>query len=305
MNTPSPRLASVIGQRPATAPLPASVRSRSRSCAWRGSATSARRPPRDRAAIDRPRARPGEAILDLLDLLGDDGCGSARPPASATTSASSSGVTARRRMRRDADLRVPPGNPRRGGRSRRGPLRKRRCPAAAARRRNRVGVEHRQQRQADAGRRRRRRRCARPSRRVARRGGRRRVVQIVKLRRPGESRLQHLDIGLAAIASTSSGVSVSAKRYIISRQVQKLSCDGAARLGQPGHAALEGVAVEIGEAGKAERMPLVAALGARRRSRRRRSRRRRSSGARRRASPSGVSARREMQARSCRSSRHA
>ena len=55
---PSPRLASVIGHRPATAPRPRHARwSPPRSCGWRGSGTSARRHRRWRAAT-RPGARP-------------------------------------------------------------------------------------------------------------------------------------------------------------------------------------------------------------------------------------------------------
>jgi hypothetical protein len=45
---------------------------------------------------------------------------------------------------------------------------------------------------------------------------------------------------------TSSGVSRSRKRYIRSRQVQKLSRRPGRAFGQPGHGALEGVAVQIG-----------------------------------------------------------
>ena len=47
------------------------------------------------------------------------------------------------------------------------------------------------------------------------------------------------------MASTSSGVSTSRKRYISSRQVQKLSSPGSAPLGHAGHGALEGVAVQV------------------------------------------------------------
>ena len=93
------------------------------------------------------------------------------------------------------------------------------------------------------------------------------------------------------MASRSSGPIRSTKRYIASRQVQKLSSAGAAALGQPGHAALEGVAVQVGQAGERDGVALVAGSRRRRRSRRSRSRRRRRSAGRRSAQPPGSSAR--------------
>ena len=72
LKIPSPRLASVIGQRPTTAPLAASARaSPSSMCvAWIEAPA-----PIDGRVIEEPahgpRARPRHAILDLLDLLGD------------------------------------------------------------------------------------------------------------------------------------------------------------------------------------------------------------------------------------------
>ena len=42
------------------------------------------------------------------------------------------------------------------------------------------------------------------------------------------------------------------KRYMTSRQVQKLSSPGPAPLGQARHAALEGVAVQVRQAGQAD-----------------------------------------------------
>ena len=94
---PSPRLASVIGHRPATAPLRA----------MRGRFGIGHVGGVDQAPalvdvgiveqpLDRPRARPGDAVLDLAAPARRRGCGPARPAPVATTAASSSGVTARR-----------------------------------------------------------------------------------------------------------------------------------------------------------------------------------------------------------------
>ena len=71
-------------------------RSRPRSCGWRGSGTSAGRRGVGEQPFDRPRARPGEAILDLLHLLGDMDVDRAVRRQRSRRRASSSGVTARR-----------------------------------------------------------------------------------------------------------------------------------------------------------------------------------------------------------------
>ncbi len=71
-NVPSPRLASVIGQRPAMAPLFAML-----ACFVIGHVGRVDEAPAliDRCILkqplDRPCAGPGQAILDFLDLLGD------------------------------------------------------------------------------------------------------------------------------------------------------------------------------------------------------------------------------------------
>ena len=60
------------------------------------------------------------------------------------------------------------------------------------------------------------------------------------------------------MASTSSGVSWSRKRYMSRRQVQKLSRRvGAAALGEAGHGALEGVAVQVGRRRQKDRVALA------------------------------------------------
>ena len=97
-----------------------------------------------------------------------------------------------------------------------------------------------------------------------------RVVQIVELGDGGEARLQHLDIklrrdrldlvGLHRQREAIHGLAPGPERV---RAV-------AAPLGEPGHRALEGVAVQVGERGQAERVTLVAGLRARRPSRPRR-----------------------------------
>ena len=179
---PSPRLASVIGHRPATAPLRGQrgglglghvggvdqAPARRRPAAWSSSHSTGRAP------------RPGEAVLDLLHLLGDvDVDRAVRPPAAATAAqlVRRHGAQA---VRRDADH---------GVRQRRD-----RCaaaleqpreavdvveepPLARARRLRRRSRHGRRRPAAASGRcrsRRPRRRCARPSRpgrhRAARRG---------------------------------------------------------------------------------------------------------------------------------------
>ena len=217
------------------------------------------------------------------------------PAASAMTSASSAGVTARRVCGATPIVALgPPATPAVVDEPREAveivdepPLLRPRRRAAEIR----VRVEDRQQRQADAGRRAPRRRCA--SAISADRGvGRavRRVVQIVEFADAGEARLQHLDIGLRGDRLDLVG------RHRQREAVHRLAPGpetvgaGAAMLGQARHGALEGVAVQVGDAGHGDRVALVAVARRRARPRPRRSRRLRSSSRTSARQPSGVSA---------------
>ena len=207
------------------------ARSRPRSSASGGSATSARSGAWWSSSHSTGRAAGGgHDLLDLGDLLGEVHVQRAARAAAPAQSASASGLTARSECgatpsrRRAAGRGAPPRRRRAGGGSRRG-----RCRSAAGRgpsgRRSSAAelVEHRQERQADAG------AAAAAAMRsrhlgdvvVGRAAGP--VVEVVELDDGGVARLQHLHLHEAAIASTSSGVRWSRKRYMICRQVQKVS----------------------------------------------------------------------------------
>ena len=123
-----------------------------------------------------------------------------------------------------------------------------------------MGIEHREKRQADAG------RFGGGGDAFGQFGdvviGRagKIVVDIVKFADPREARLQHLDIGLRSHRLD------IVRRHAADETVHHLAPGpeavgrGAADFGEARHAALEGVAVQIGHAGKADRVALVAGL---------------------------------------------
>ena len=88
-----------------------------------------------------------------------------------------------------------------------------------------------------------------------------RVMQIVKFADAGEAGLQHLDIGLGRNGFDIFG------REAVEEAVHDLApgpeivAFRSARLGQPRHAALEGVAVQIGEARNRDGVARVVGLG--------------------------------------------
>jgi len=88
------------------------------------------------------------------------------------------------------------------------------------------------------------------------------VMDVVKFTDPGESRLQHLHIGLRRHPPRCRRRSCGRRSgYITSRQVPE-TIGGIARcdFSEAGHAALKGVTVQIGYAGKSDRMTLIAGL---------------------------------------------
>ena len=108
---PSPRLASVIGHSPATAPRRGDAARSRRAVMWvawirhqRASTASVVEQP-----LDRPRAGPGEAVLDLLHLLGDVDVDRPVAASARRSRRARRGVTARRlnaaRRRRTASSR--------------------------------------------------------------------------------------------------------------------------------------------------------------------------------------------------------
>ena len=80
--------------------------------------------------------------------------------------------------------------------------------------------------------------------RIQHRAGRPRHGGRTGTRRPWCSRLQHLDVEPAAIASSSSGPSRAAKRYMTSATSRSCLCCGAL-LGQSGEGALESVGMQV------------------------------------------------------------
>ena len=95
------------------------------------------------------------------------------------------------------------------------------------------------------------------------------VVQIVELADAGEARLQHLDIELRRDRLDMRPAScVSAKRYITSRQLQKLSAEGPRRSASPAMPRWKAWLCRFGMAGQQHGVALVAGLRRRRRSRR-------------------------------------
>ena len=181
--------------------------------------------------FDRPRARPGDAVLHFLDLLGDMDMD--RPSFAIATTV---GKLIRRHgpqaVRRDANaaIRQTLDSERQPSSSRSKlstvidepalPLVRRRAAEG------RMGIEDRQQRQADprlgSGR-------GDPLRHFGNIGIGAAidvVMQIVELADPRKACFQHFHIELAGNGFDMVGVIVSAKRYITLRQLQKLSAPG-------------------------------------------------------------------------------
>ena len=139
---PSPRFASVIGQRPAMAPERASASVSAGSSASHGSGTSADPTPRWSSSHSTGRrAEPGLDLRHLRAPARRRGCAPGRPVQAASSAASVLGRDGAQRVRGDAEDRASGGRARRGGRWRRGgrakpsrSLPKRNCPPARARR---------------------------------------------------------------------------------------------------------------------------------------------------------------------------
>ena len=299
-NRPSPRLASVIGHRPATAPLRAMRRGLAVGHVGGVDQAPARVDRRVGRAAIRPAARRDQARQSSTSFI----CSATwmwigPSPASG-------------RHRRAA----PPASPRAGCAARRRPPRRAgRATARAARfeqPREAVDVVD----EAALARLRRLRRRSRHARRTpAAASGRCRsrsaaaamraaisaevgigravavVVQVVELADRGEAGLQHLDIELRGDRLDLRPAScVSAKRYITSRQVQKLSAAGPRVSARPAMPRWKAWLCRLGMPGSATPWRSSRGLRGALRSRPRRSRRRRRSSRTSSAQPSGSSA---------------
>ncbi len=251
---PSPRLASVIGHRPATAPDFA----KRRALIGRHVRAVDQTPARvDMHVVQQPlngaRAGPGHAVFHLARLLGGvDVDGAGGPLLDERTQLRS--IDGAQRMRRDAEGRAfEPTDMALAGLQQAPeaveveqeaclPGRGRLAAAAA------VGIEGGQQRQPDAA-----HFCggddaAAGLRRVGIVRAVGRVVQIVELADGGEARFQHLHVGPGRDGLDVVGRHGGEKAVHHLAPGPEAVVLGAAPLHQPGHGALEGVAVHIGDA---------------------------------------------------------
>ena len=120
-----------------------------------------------------------------------------------------------------------------------------------------MGIEHRKQRHSDADAARRGQNTAGHFRRLRVRRTIGRVMEVVELGDGGEASLQHLDIGCAATASTSSGDIIEREAIHGLAPRPELVVPVAPDFGKSGHCALEGVAVQIRRPRAHDRVTLV------------------------------------------------
>ena len=123
-----------------------------------------------------------------------------------------------------------------------------------------MGVEDRQQCQADAAGLRRSRDALGQFANVGIGRARHVVMDIMKFAHPGEARFQHLDIGLGCHRLDIIGGHAADKAVHEIAPCPETIGGGAPDFGQPGHAALKSMAVQIGHAGKSDAVALIAGL---------------------------------------------
>ena len=213
--------------------------------------------------FDRPRARPREAGVDLRDLLGDvdverplwrEGAdrfefarrhGAEGMGGQAEISAiESSQLVARTLDEACIEIEIAD----------EASLRIARRRAAEAR----MGVEHREQRQADPRRFGRGDDAPRHLGDVVVGSAVRRMMEIVKLAHAGKSGLEHFDIGLSRDRLDLIGRHFEGEAIHRLAPAPKIVRSWTATLGEAGHRALKSMAVDVGDAGHAQGMPLVA-----------------------------------------------
>ena len=123
-----------------------------------------------------------------------------------------------------------------------------------------MGIEHGKQGQADARRFGSRDNAPGHLRRVAIARAAHIVMEVVELADPRVARLEHLDIGHRADRLDIVGRQAVEKAVHDFAPAPEIVVPGSAMLGKPRHAALEGMAVDVGKAGQGNRSPLVAGL---------------------------------------------
>ena len=249
-NRPSPRLASVIGQSPTTAlALTMRASSPASACvAWTRHQRRALDLDRVEQQVDRPPAMGGQALLDLARLFGDMDVRREAVPGERRPLQIVQGDGAQR-MGRDADIAGRHAGfhqPRIGVAI---------ADEAALRRRRRLAqeaalaIEHRQQGEADARRLGRRHDALRHLGHVVVGPAVGLVMEIVELGHRGEARLEHLHVGEGRDRLE------VVRRQPLDEAVHRLAPGpegiglAAAPLGEARHGALEGVAVQVGQAG--------------------------------------------------------